>query len=113
VLAVERREELARLLVARERALEVLRHDRVPRAVVGRLPATVRLRALDLREPRRLHQPGLDQPRRRLAVDLRPLAPRPPRKEALQVIRLVEPPRLRVDPAVAERNLERLGVGDG
>src|SRR5207248_5004000 len=48
----------------------------------------------------------------RLAVDLRPLAPRPPREEALQVVRLVETPRLRVDPAVAERNLERLGVGD-
>src|SRR5947207_4926319 len=112
VLAVERGEELARLFVPPQRALEVVRHDGVPRAVVRRLPATVRLRALDLREPRRPHQSGLDQPRRRLAVDLRPLAPRPPREEALQVVRLVETPRLRVDPAVAERNLERLGVGD-
>src|SRR5581483_9443142 len=88
-------------------------HRRRARAVVRGVPATVRLRPLDLGEPARPHLPLADQALGDLDVALRPLAARATRHEALEVVRLVEPLHLRVDPPVAERDLESLVVGDG
>jgi hypothetical protein len=64
-------------------------------------------------ELRGLHRAPLYEFRDLPAVDLRPLAPGPARREPLQVVVLVELAHLAVDPAVAEGGLDGLIVGDG
>ena len=61
------------------------------------LPASIALRALDLREPRRLHLACRDEGQRLLPVDLRPHALRAARRELLEPSRLVVAPLLAVD----------------
>src|SRR6185437_4198410 len=83
------------------------------RRVVGRLPAPVALRALHLGDPRRA-QPTLGgEGLGLLAVDLRPLRPRAPRRVALEERRLVARAALPVDPAEAETGLDGLRCRDG
>src|SRR5581483_5002170 len=69
VLFRQRREELARRRVLRQRAIEVVRDLSGRGAVVRGVPAAVRLRALDFGEARRLHLPRGDQTGRRFAID--------------------------------------------
>src|SRR5205085_1990884 len=88
MLLARRREELARFLVPRECALEVVGDDGVRGTVVGGVPAAVRLGALHLGEAGRSHHARLDQARGGVAVELRPLAALAPWREALQVVRL-------------------------
>src|SRR5918994_359491 len=82
------------------------------RGFVGSVPPAVRLRPLDFGQPRRSHPSLLDERRDPVPVALRPVAPRAPGREALEVVVVVEPPGLAVDPPVAECNLDGLGVGD-
>src|SRR3954469_9086371 len=113
VLRVQRLEERRRTRRGVEGGLQIVGHRGRARGVVRGVPPAVRLRPLDLAQARRLHPAGLDQRRRELAVALGPDAPCPPRREALQVERVVEAARLAVDPAEAERRVERLHVRDG
>src|SRR5947209_20461659 len=78
--------------------------------VVRGVPLTVRLRAVHSLEAGWLHAAALDETLHFLAVDLRPDAPLAARRELLEPGRVVERLLLPVDPAVAERDLERLGV---
>ena len=95
-----------------ELALEVVGHGDALLAVVGGLPAAVRLCPLDLREAGRAHPAFRDQPLGRLAVDPRPLAARAPGREPLEEVTLVECLASPVDPPEAERALEHLGIAD-
>ena len=81
-----------------------------PVRVVRGVPLTVRLCAVHGRESGLLHAAALDETLRFLAVDLRPDAPRAARRELLEPGRVVERLLLPVDPAIAERDIERLGV---
>ena len=56
-------------------------------------PAAVGLRPLDLGQARRAHPAGRGQPLGAVAIDLRPVAPRPARGVALEEVGLVEPLR--------------------
>src|SRR5262249_61671955 len=106
VVALQRGEEGRGVRVGVELALEILRHGGLALGVIGGLPAAVPLGALDLRVPRRLHATVLDERRRLLAIDLRPLAPRAAWGEFLQPEFRVESPLLAVDPAIAEGHLQ-------
>ena len=98
--------------LASSAASELRRRLDLARAVIRGGPAPVRLRTLDLGEPRRPHPSPLDERRGAVAVDLRPPAPQPPRREALEEVVPVERLPLAVDPAVAERDLQRLRDAD-
>src|SRR3954470_6118011 len=113
VLRVQRLEERRRTRRGVEGGLQIVGHRGRARGVVRGVPPAVRLRPLDLAQARRLHPAGLDQRRRELAVALGPDAPCPPRREALQVERVVEAARLAVNPPDAERRMQRLHVRDG
>src|SRR5437763_5190944 len=106
VLTAEPEEELLRLRAGGELTLEVVGNGDSALALVGRLPAAVRLRALDLGEACRAHPAGGDEALGLLAVDLRPPAPRLSRREPLEEVVLVERLALAVDPPEAERALE-------
>src|SRR6185369_515403 len=79
----------------------------------GALPAPVLLRRLDFREASRLHPPRRDETRHMPCVEARPAAARTARAEPLQPRVLIHRPLLAVDPAVTERAVEGLRVGDG
>src|SRR6185312_3132792 len=110
---VERVEERLRLLVLRERSQKIRGHFRLARRVVGQVPATVSLGGFDLREPARLHPPFAREPLDVLAVALGPTTARPARREAADPGLVVERLHLTVDPAPAQRLIERLVVGHG
>src|ERR1700730_4692922 len=105
------REELAGGIAAGQLALQVFRNARGSLAAIGGLPPAVLPGQLDLAPPGGLHPARLDQTGRLVGIDLRPAAARPARREALQPVLLVERALLAVDPAVAERHLERFGIG--
>src|SRR4051794_12489900 len=109
---VERREVRGGVRARVELGLQIGRHLDVRGRVVGRVPAPVGLRALDLGDARRLHVAALDQLRDQPDVALGPLRARPPRRVLLQEVRLVAGLALAVDPAEAEGDVERLGDGD-
>lgn len=113
VRAVQRREERPGLRGRRQRGLQVVGDGGGAGAVVGLVPAAVGLRPVDLGLPGGLHASRFDQRLGLAAVDLRPQAARAPWREALQPVLFVEGFLLAVDPAVAERDLDRLRVGDG
>jgi hypothetical protein len=109
---VEGGEELGRLGVGVKLALEVVRDRGGAGALVGGLPATVGFGRFDLGEASGADRVGGEQGFGLFAVDLRPAAARPTRGEALEEVGLVEAALLAVDPAEAERQVDRLGVGD-
>src|SRR5438132_909388 len=74
----------ARGRVRVECLLEVVGNGGPARSVVGCSPAPVGLGPLDLGEPARPHPPGRGEGGNLLLVDLRPLAARAARGEALQ-----------------------------
>src|SRR5215212_8212466 len=112
VPAVEGIEELPRYLVLLEFSPQIVGHSRPALRFIGRLPPTVRSSPLDLPQAGGLHPARLDQLLDLLAVDPRPLAPGPARGEPLQPVLSVEGLRLAVNPAVAQRNLQGLRLGD-
>ena len=75
------------------------------------IPATVELRGLDRRSARAAHQPCALELLDACLVALRPVAPRPARREVEQRPLLVEPACPAVHPAEAERFLDRVVVG--
>src|SRR4051794_5292460 len=103
VLAVQAGEERLRPRSRVELAPEVVGdgHRRLPG--VGRRPAAVGLRGLGLGQAARAHPALGDQPLGLLAVDLRPLAARRARAEALQEPLLVQRLAPAVDPPEADR----------
>src|ERR1700704_4585001 len=111
VHAAQGREERAGGIVAGQLALQVFRNARGPLARIGGIPPAVLPGPLDLAHPGGLHPARLDQIGRLVVIDLRPAAARPAGREALQPVLVVERALLAVDPAVAERHLERLGIG--
>src|SRR5580700_5403665 len=72
VRTIERLEEGSRTSVARECGDEIRRYTRGTCSIVGAIPPSVTLRALDFSETRRLHLPGGDQCLHLRAVDFRP-----------------------------------------
>ena len=113
VAAVERVEEGAGGGIAVELAGEVLGHLGGALRLIRGVPATVRAGALDLAQSGRLHLAALDQELGLGAVDLRPPAAASAGNEALHPVVGVERLLLAVDPAEADRHLQRLRVGDG
>jgi SRSO17 transposase len=111
--AVEGGKERARRRMPVEFPLQVVRHGGSPLARVRSLPATISLGPFDFAQPGWLHHAFLDQFDGFVAVDLRPFARRFPRGEPLQPEVLVVGSLLSVDPAVADRYFERLGIGHG
>ena len=109
---VERLEEARRRRVRVELLLQVGRHADLRLRLVGVVEPAVGLRLLVLAQPGRADAVGGDQRLDLLPVDPRPLAAAPARREALEEPVLVERLALAVDPAEAERDLERLGVRD-
>ena len=110
VVSPQRGEELGGGGAGVERGLEVGR-DRGPAlGLIGVVQATVRPRGLELAQARGPHPLGIDQLQGRGPVDLRPLAARAAGREPLQEVDVVEAAALPVDPAEADRLLERLGV---
>jgi hypothetical protein len=101
VPAIEPGEELPSLFVLLQLPAQVFRHRGGARRVVGGVPPAVGLGPLDLPQARWLQLAPLYELRGLLAVDLRPPAPRPSRREQLQIVVFVEPAYLAVDPAVA------------
>src|SRR5215203_2585401 len=87
--AVKRLERAAGPGVAAQRAGEVVGDLDRAGAGVGRVPPPVGLRRIDLRLPGWSHPTCRDQRLGAVAVDLRPLAARLPRREALPEVRLV------------------------
>src|SRR5678815_740356 len=77
-----------------------------------RIPAAIGLGPIDLRLTGRLHAALLDESSDDVAVALGPHASRPARGESLAVPLLVHRLGLAVDPAVAQRDVERLRVVD-
>ena len=72
------------------------------------MPPTAGLGSLHLLAPRRLHAAFAFQPFDTRAIDLRPKAPGPSRREPHQEMIGVVPVGLPVDPAMTESNVERL-----
>lgn len=87
------------------------RHRRAGRRIGGR-PSAVFLRCPDLSQACIAHPPRLDQFRRALPVDLRPARTRPTRREAEEEEALVPSGALTVDPAFAERGVDRVLPGE-
>jgi hypothetical protein len=111
VAAVEPVEERLRSGDRGERLGEVVRHGRGAHRRVGRVQSTVLLGGVELVLPARRHAALGGERERPVAVDLRPQAPRCPRREPDQPEALVVVfEALRVDPAEAEGFVERLGV---
>ena len=82
-----------------------------PMPARGRRPPSARRPSLARpRRARRAHASLGDQFRRALAVALRPAAARAPRRESHEPEALVERGDLAVDPAEAERGVDRLGA---
>lgn len=71
---------------------------------------TIRLRVVHSLEAGWLHAAALDETLHFLAIELRPDAPLAARRELLEPGRVIDGLLLPVDPAVAERDVERLGV---
>src|SRR5436190_4951799 len=110
VLAVQSGVEVARGWVRVQRPLQVLGHRCRALTVIGRVPAAVRLRSLDLAQAGRLHLAALDHAGGLVAVDPRPAAPRPAGRELLEEVGVVERLALTVDPAVRDRDVEHLRI---
>ncbi len=111
VLAAERGEARRRHRVVVERSLEVVGHGGLARGVIRGVPSTVGPGPLHLGQAGRLHPAFFDEALDLGAVDLRPVAASAPGREPLEEPLIVEAVPLPVDPAVTERDVERLGVG--
>ena len=94
-----------------ESSLKVLGDGRVAGGIIGFFPTSILLGTQHFLEPTVFHSSGFQQSRCLLAVDLRPDASLAPRSESLQpsagVLRLL----LCIDPSIAERRFQCLGVG--
>ena len=90
-----------------ERGREVIRHLHALLPVRG-IPPPVGLRPLDLGVAAVAHAAVADQPRDMVPIDLRPEAARAPGAVVLQKVVVVEAAAGAVDPAVAERDIERI-----
>src|ERR1700682_2471781 len=112
VLRIELLEEPPRFGVLRQSGGEIVRDCGSALPIVGCLPPPVGLRALDFALAGRLHAAGGDQRIDLLAIDLRPDAPFPARRELLQKALVIRALPLPVDPAVANGHIERLRVRD-
>src|ERR1700730_14145853 len=108
IVAVEPLKVLFGSRLAIERGLEIFRDSRFALRRIGRLPPTVALGVLDLPQTGALHPTELDQGKRPLAIDPRPLALLAARREADQPMVGVKLVQLAVDPAVAKRAVDRL-----
>src|SRR5205823_2503886 len=110
VPAVEAFEHRLCLRLGGECCGEVGRNLDARLAGIGGTPPTVGLCPLDLRRAGRMHPPFGQQSLGDAGVSLGPRAAPPARREALTVGGLVAATDLAVDPAVAERFLQRLVV---
>src|SRR3954469_8129990 len=113
VACVERLEGRSGNGVGLELALEVVGNDRGALPLVGGIPAAVGAGTFDLGQARRTHASGGDELLGLVAVDARPAAAPRARCEALSPVRIVAARFLAVYPAKTERDLDRLGVGNG
>src|SRR5690606_9193281 len=120
--SVEDRESVGRIKRFKERlcfrvlvetGLQIVRNGDVLRRGVGTFPPTVCLCGLDRRQARRTHPPLTNQLQRLLAVELRPDATLPARRETLQPEIVVERTALSVNPAETETGFHGLCVCHG
>src|SRR6185312_1785955 len=91
---------------------EIVRYFHVPACRIGALPAAVGFGRVDLRLAERRHATFADQPLGMTDIALRPDAFGAARAEALQEGVIVEGLLLPVDPAPAERDVERFRIAD-
>src|SRR4051812_4005340 len=109
--AIELGEERLGFWTALELGLQLRRYRSLRRRIVGGVPAAIALRAIDLRQSGGSHRSAVDQGECFFAIDLGPHAALSTRDESLQpgcvALRFFQ----RVDPTVAERDVESLGVG--
>src|SRR5436190_15582496 len=112
ILAREPLEHRLRVRLSRKRSRQVGRHARRRGARISDLPPAVGFCALNFGDPRPLHPALADQPLREHRVALRPAAPRPPRRETLEVRSFIAAASLAVDPPEADRLLESLVVAE-
>src|SRR5882672_1005537 len=110
--STQRFEERFCLWVLVQFCLQIVGHRRRAERAVGSVPSAILFCPLDLGESGGLHAPRGDQGQGLFAIDLRPDAARPARHEALQPCRFALGALLPVYPAVAERDLYGLRVGD-
>ena len=113
VRAIEACEEFAGAGIFVEFLLEIIRHCYVPLRFVRLIPPAISSGQFHLPESRGLHLPLFNKFGDLLAVDLRPFASRPSAGESLQPEFIIERPLLAIDPAIAERYIERFLVRNG
>ena len=94
-----------------ERSLKVLGNLIVP-LPVRIVPPAVSLGTINFGLTARSHAPFLDQSSDVFTIHLRPRAPGSARRECLQKVVPAVRLLLSIDPAMTERYIERLGVGD-
>ena len=111
ILAIKCAKEGARLRSILQCCLEISRHGGNTGRIIGCLPPPVLLGPVDFCQARWLHAPFANQPFDFFSIDLGPDAAFASRGELLEPTRLVVCFALTVDPAVAERHLDRFGIG--
>jgi hypothetical protein len=92
---------------------KIIRRHGVARRVIGSFPPTVKLRRFDGFQSRWSHLAGFHQAFGVLSIDLRPPAPGASGSEPLEPGVLVKLLFLTVDPPIAKRLIEGLGVSYG
>src|SRR4051812_27365951 len=112
ILAREPLEHRLGVRLGRKRSRQVGRHVRPRGARISHLPSALGLRTLNFGDPGRLHPALADQPLREHRVPLRPAAPRPPRRETLEVRSFIAAANLAINPSEADRFLESLVVAE-
>ena len=109
----ERLEERVRFLVPADCREKIFRERCFAEGIVGGCPTAVFFRSIDLSLARSLHPASLDQPFGVPGVDLGPATLGPSWSESLPPREIIVALLLAVDPSMAERFIERFGVGDG
>ena len=113
VRLAERLEECVRFLVPADCRQKIFGKSCFAEGIIGGCPTAVFFRSIDLSLARSLHPARLDQPFRVPGVDLGPATLWPSWSESLPPREIIVALLLAVDPSMAERFIERFGVGDG